>query len=680
MAEVEELFAKAVAAQRAGELEAAEQHYRDILATEPHHSGSLTNLGVLLVSRQQLDEAERVYAVAVAANPNLPAVHFNLGNLFRRRGRLAEAAAAFEQVLRLNPNHAPAQLNLGLVAGDAGRWPQAVECFRHAIALDPTEPEAFNLLWEALTRVGRFAEAEMAIREFMSRLPNDPRGYLNLGLTLTALGKLDDALPELETALQLRPDYPEGHNALGVALDALSRADDANAHYREAIRLRPDYADALSNLGVNLSDQGRIREAADTLKKTLDVRPNPVLGSNRLVMLLAAANANPQRLRAEHEDWAAKYAAKFSPPADSVRYPEPGTRLRIGYVFAELRTRAAAAFLETLLARHGRNEVHVTCYPNASRPSDDFDRLRKLADAWKPLVGLSDNAAAELIRTDEIDVLVDLCGHTAGNRLLVFARKPARVQMTLFGYPCTTGLKAIDYRVSDALAEPPGISDSFSTERLLRLPAVGRLYVQPVSAPALNPLPAGSRRTFTFGCLNNPGKLSDACLDTWAGVLKAIPKSRLVLQAGRSVEAARQLTERFTRLGVSSDRLELVYRLPEHEYFEAYQPLDVALDPFPFNGRATTCDALWMGVPVLSLAGADCRSRQGVCILTSVGLPDFVANGLDKFIELAATWAEQRDGLADLRSGLREMMASSAVTDAEAYVRNLEAAYRTAVI
>jgi protein O-GlcNAc transferase len=679
VADVAEIFTQAVDAHRAGSVDAAEPLYRQILTAEPHHAPSLTNLGALLVRKGQITEAATMYEAAIAADPEFPDAHFNLGNLYRRLGRLREAARQYETVLRFVPDHAPAQINLGLVMSDASDWRTASECFRRAVAMDPDAPEGFNLLWDALFQLGRVAEAETAIREFVNRWPEEPRGRVHLGLALTSLGKHEDAIEELETALRLQPDYPEAHNALGIALDALGQNDDADTHYREAIRLRPEFADALSNHGMSLSDQGRVRDAADTMKKALAVRPNALLGSNRLVLLIATSGANPHRLRAEHEDWAAKYATKLLPPPDSVRYPEPGTRLRIGYVFGELRNRPAAAFLETLLARHDRNQVHVTCYANTPRTGEEIERLSRLADSWKPLVELSDEVAASAIRADGIDVLVDLCGHTAGNRLLVFARKPARVQMTLFGYPCTTGLKAIDYRISDAAADPPGISDSFGTEKILRLPNVGRLYVPPQSAPVPIALPAGSRRTFTFGCLNAPNKLSDVCLDTWAGVLKEIPKSRMVLQAGRSVEAARQLTERFTRLGVSSDRLELMYRLPEGEYPEAYQPLDMVLDPFPFNGRATTCDSLWMGVPVLTIAGADSRARQGLSILTSVGLTDFVANSTEKLIELAATWADQRDGLADLRGSLREMLAASPVTDAEAYVRNLEAAYRNAV-
>lgn len=676
MSSVADLFERAVQAHHGGDLESAEAKYRTILATNPDHAPTLTNLGVLLARHGQLEEAVRMYTAAVAADPTLADAHFNLGNLYRRLGRPKDAASCFKHVLRLNPNHVWAHLNFGLAVSDAGHWSVAVEHFRRAVELNPDAPEGFQLLWDALMRLGRLEEAAAAIRQFVHRAPNDARGHLNLGLTLTALHRPDEAITELHQALQLRPDYPEAHNALGVALDAAGRADEAHEHYREAVHLRPDYADAWSNLGLSLSEQGRSNEAADTLKHALDVRPDPVIASNRLLCLLALSSISPERLQAEHQGWAARFADPLSPPPEARRYPTPGVRLRVGYVFGELRTRSAAAFLESLLTHHDRNRFHITCYPNSPHRSNDLERLLRLADAWKPLVGLSDADAAELIRTDAIDLLVDLSGHTAGNRLLVFAHQPARVQLTLFAYPGTTGLKAIHWRVSDPIADPPG-SEPFGPEAVLHLPTTARLYVPPIAAPPPNPLPAGTRRTLTFGCLNHPGKLSEVCLDTWAAILKAVPQSRLVLQAGRSVEATRRLTERFSHAGVSPDRLELVYRMPERDYLEAYQPIDIALDPFPFNGRATTCDALWMGVPVLSVAGVDSRSRQGQSILTNLGLPDFLAATPAKVVELAATWAEQREALADLRSSLRQMVSTSPLTDAAAYVRHLEAAYQT---
>jgi predicted O-linked N-acetylglucosamine transferase (SPINDLY family) len=672
----DDLFAEAVTRHQAGDVAAAEELYRKILAADPHHAGALSNLGVICARAGNLEEAARLYQAAIAANPNQTDAHFNLGNLYRKLGRPQDAVGAYQAVLRLDPNHARAYLFLGLIAGDAGNWPAAIDCFRRTVALNPDFSDGYNLLGDALNRAGHGEEAVGVFREYVVRFPDDPRGHHNLAFTLFCRGRNEDAIAELELALKLRPDYPDAHNTLGSALEPLGQADDALGHYREAVRLRPEFTEAWNNLGVNLVEQGRVAEAIEALRKAQD---RPVYGgpSNLLLALAYSSAVTPEQLRDEHLAWAARFADPLA-PARPPRAPNPSARrLKVGYVSGDFRRHPASGFIELLLTHHDRNAVHVTCYSNVARPDEITDRLRRLADGWRLAAALSDAQLAEQVRADEIDVLVDLSGHTAGNRLLAFAFKPSPVQMTLFGYPCTTGLRAIDFRVSDPFASPPG-ADALSAEAVLRLPEVGWVYNPPPAAPTLNALPAQTRRTFTFGCLNNPAKLSDACVGTWAAVLKTVPRSRLVLLAGRSAEAARVLADRFTARGIASDRLELVYRLPLNEYHEAYQPIDLCLDPFPFNGMLTTCDALWMGLPVLTVAGRDTRSRQGVSILTNLGLPEFVADTPEKLIELAAIWSEQRPGLGDLRGSLREMMRQSPVTNAGQFVRHLEAAYRRA--
>jgi predicted O-linked N-acetylglucosamine transferase (SPINDLY family) len=537
--------------------------------------------------------------------------------------------------------------------------------------------DAYNLLGDALYRIGRGNEAVDVFQQFVARCPEEPRGHHNLGLALVSLGQYEEAIPELERALALRPNYPDAHNSLGVALEGLGQADEAQTHYREATTLRPDFADAWSNLGTSLTEQGRVPESIEVLKKAVSLRADPRTASNMLLALTYSSDLSVWSLREEHISWATRFADPFNPviprrPSDR----RSDRRLKIGYVSGDFRTHAAAGLIEVLLRHHDRSGYHITCYPNGTRANESTERLRCQADAWNPVGGLPDAQVAQMIEKDEIDILVDLSGHTAGNRLLVFARRPAPVQVTLFGSPCTTGLRTIDYRITDPYLDPAAESGEHYTESLLRLPEVAWVYPVPTTAPAPNPLPANSRRVFTFGCLNSPAKLSDACVEAWGRVLKAVPKSRLVLLAGRSAEAARQITIRFTRQGVAADRLEVVYRLPAEEYFDAYEPIDLALDPFPYNGGITTCDALWMGVPVLSVAGPDARSRQGTAILHNLGLPEFVADSADKLVDLATIWSDQRAGLADLRESLREMMRESPITQAARYVQNLEAAYR----
>ena len=673
--QTEARFAEAVSRHQAGDSAEAERLYRLVLEELPLHTGALCNLGVI-VAKTDPQEAASLYCTAIAENPNLLDAHFNLGNLYRRMNRPMDAVGCYQAALRIDPNNSRAYLNLGLAAGDVGDANTAIECFRRAVNLAPNFPDAQNLLGDALFRAGHTDEAVTVYREFTVRCPDDPRAHHNLGLALASRGDRDAALPELELALTLRPNYADAHNTLGILFEAMKRADEAQEHYRQAVELRPDFADAWSNLGTSYTEQGRVAEAIDSLRKALQLRPDPRTEDNLLLALSYTSELSPEQLRDEHVAWGAKYAEPAEPRHRTKE--DPNRRLKIGYVSGDFRQHTVSGFIETLLEHHDRNRFHVTCYSNAVQGDEVTDRMRRRADAWQPIAALTDAKAADLIRADEIDVLVDLSGHTAGNRLLTFARRPTALQATLFGYPVTTGVKAIDVRITDPFADPPGETESLCVESLLRLPEVAWVYRPPGDAPAINALPAHSRRSFTFGCLNNPAKLSAACVEAWARVLKAVPRSRLVLLAGGSAEAARIIGERFMQHAIAPDRLELVYRLPPGEYFEAYQPIDLALDPFPFNGGVTTCDALWMGVPVLTVAGRDYRSRQGVSLLNNVGLPEFVADSPDKLVDLAAIWSDQRDGLADLRASLREMMQASPIAQAERYVRNLEAALRDA--
>ena len=675
MPTADELFVQGVAAQQTGDLDTAERCYRQLLSAFPNHAATLTNLGTVVAGRGHTDEAEQLYRAAVVANPDQLDANFKLGNLFRRSRRPHEAAAAYEEVLRVAPDAPAALVNLGLAVSDAGDWPRAVECFARAATVDPNLPETFNLLGDALARCGRREEAIGAFRESVARFPDAPRGHLNLGLHLAAAEATDEAIAAFERALELNPDYPEAHNALGVALETEGRADDAQSEYREATRLRPTFAEAWGNLGTSLSEQGHTAEAADALRQSLVLVPNPVIHSTLLVTNLYSPALSAEQLRDEHMAWAADHADRLA-PAEPPR-PRNPARLRVGYVFGEFRSRAAVGLLEALFNYHDRAQFHITAYPSAARRNEAVENLKQRADGWRPIGHLSDAAAAEAIRADEIDILVDLHGHTPGNRLLVFARKPVAMQISMFGYPATTGMTAMDFRITDTTTDPPGASDALYTEKLLRLPDIGWLYAPPTDAPPPNALPAANRRVVTFGCLNHPGKLSDPCAEAWAAILKAVPKSRLVVLVGQTVASAEAFAARFTRLGIASDRIEPVYRLSANDYFDAYQPLDLALDPLPYNGAVTTCDALWMGVPVLTVAGNDARGRQGISLLNALGLPEFVADTPEQLVNLAATWADQRESLAELRATLRDMVSQSPLTAAAEFVKHLEAAYRS---
>ncbi len=679
MSDLNAEFAAAVQKHQSGDHAAAEAAYRAILKKFPAHAPTLCNLGVLLAKANKLQEAADCYNLALAATPGYPDAHFNLGNIYRRSNQLREAAYHYRGCLTANPSHGGAAYNLGLVCSAANDLPGAIECFRLVTKLEPTNGDAFGRLGDALVRAGQLPDGLVAFRKAVELKPNDPRSLHNLGLGLSSSGQLAEAHDVLQKALKLNPEYAEAHNALGLNLEAQGRKDDAMFHYQEAVRLKPDLADGWSNLGTNLGEQGRAEDAVSCLRESLNVRPNAApIHSNLLLMLNYSSRLTPDQVLAEHLAWGERFGGP-TPNAPPVPQPhDPNRVLRVGYLSADFRAHTVAGFIETLLTHHDRERVEVYAYANVLRPDEVTSRLRPLADHWRSIGGQPDEQVFEQVRADNLDVLIDLGGHTAGNRLLVLAARAVPVQATLFGYPNTTGLKAVDYRITDPISDPPGRTEGHYAEALLRLPEVAWVYAPPAAAPPVTPLPAASKRPFTFGCLNNPAKISDACLAAWARLIQSIPGTRLVLLAGQAQGGAKRLMQRFTEAGILRDRIELVLRLTKDKYFEKYSEFDVALDPFPYNGGVTTCDALWMGVPVLTVAGPSYVSRQGAMQMLTVGLPEFVADSPEGLVQLAKQWTTRRPELAQIRAGLRERLARSPLADGKRYVRNLENALRTA--
>ena len=679
MSDVNAAFAAAVARHQAGDYSGAEAAYRVILADVGSHAPTLCNLGVLLVRAGRADEAAGLYQLALATTPDYPDAHFNLGNLYRRESRLGPAADHYRACLAANPRHASAAYNLGLVCAAAGDLTAAVESYQLVVGLEPANADAHTRLGDVLVRAGRLADGIAAFRRGVELNPGDPRGLYNLGLSLANAGQTAEAGDCLQRALRLKPDYAEAHNAIGLNLETLGRKDDALFHYQKAVALKPDLADAWSNLGTSLAEQGRSPEAVDCLRESLAHRPGAAaIHSNLLLLLNYSSALTPTQVAGEHRAWAAKFAPPC-PARPEVRSPhDPGRRLRLGYVSSDFRAHTLAGFIETLLTHHDRAAVDVFCYASVLRPDPTTDRLKSLADHWRPVGGLPDSHVFGQMQADGLDVLIDLNGHTAGNRLLVLAGRAAPVQMTLFGYPNTTGLEAVDYRVTDAVSEPPGMTEAYSVEALLRLGEVPWVYVPPDVDVPVGPLPGATKKQFTFGCLNNPAKISDACLELWARLMQAVVGTKLVILAGPSQSAAKRLSERFVKAGILRERVELLPRLTKEKYFAAYRDIDVCLDPFPYNGGVTTGDSLWMGVPVLTVAGDTYVSRQGVLVNATVGLPGFTAASAAEFVPLAKSWTQRRAELAEVRANLRGRLLSSPLGDGRRYVGSLEAGVRGA--
>jgi len=641
--ETTDTFGQAVQFHQANDLTKAEQLYRRILSDQPDHAGAACNLGVILSSRGNLIQAEKLYRQALATSPHLGDAHLNLGNLLVRLNKIDEAIASYKSALQ-SPN--PPIL-------------------------------ARRNLWHLYFERGRDAEAVQHFNEYTRAYPEDAEAWHLLGLANIRLGRTADAIPALQRAVALQPGHILAHNSLGIAKEAAGETDAAAGYFEHAIRIGPNRPEAYNNLAMIRIEQGRAREAAELFRRSLALHPQqPHVHSNFLLALNYLPDYPPATMLAEHRHWGALFADN-QPPIGRLHRPNADAVLHIGYVSSDFRAHPVAAYIGAVLSAHDRKAVRVTCYSSVAVPGATTERLRSAADQWREIAGLPDVEAAELIRRDHIDVLVDLSGHSSRHRLGVFARRPAPVQVTHFGYPNTTGIQAMGYRLTDAVADPPG-SENRYVEQLTRLPDVAWCWQPPNDAPAVGPLPIDSAESFTFASLNNAAKLSEQALVLWARLLKEVPGSKLLLLGSKSPANRERVTALFAQHGAEG-RVEVLPRMTSAEYYAVYNRVDLALDPFPYNGGVTTCDALWMGVPVVTLIGTTYAGLQGAGLLKAVGLAEFAAANADEYVAIAQRWAGERERLRELRSGLRERLRSSPIGDAVRFTRHLEAAYRTMV-
>lgn len=594
-------------------------------------------------------------------------------------GRFAEAVALYEKALRSRPGQPAALVQLGLALRSLGRNDDALAAFARAQTVDPKFAEAFHQSGNLLKRLGRLPDALAALRTAAQLAPTHAATLLNLGAACLDAGLAVEAAVALGHAVALEPTRPEAQNILGVALLAAGEFLDARASFDEALRLRPGYAAAHDNLGRLCKAEGRLAEAIPHYRAALAAKPDPNTHSNLLFALNCVADLAPGEIFAEHRRWHQLYAAPLAPatpPAPLAR--PPGRRLRIGYVSPDFTHHAVGYFIEPVLAAHDRARVEIFCYASVAAPDRFTERMRGLAEHWRDIAPLNDEAAAALIRADEIDLLVDLAGHTAKNRLLLFARRPAPAQATWIGYPNTTGLDAIDYRLTDAISDPPGTTEAFCSERLVRLPTTFSCYGPDDDAPTVNPLPATDSNKVTFGCFNSFAKVTPAVITVWSRILEALPEARLLLKSRglNDLSVAARLHAAFSAAGITPDRIVLNGdELSVAAHLGLYHGVDIALDPFPYNGTTTTCEALWMGVPVVTLAGRTHVARVGASLLTHTGLTNWIAASPDDYVERAVAAARDLPRLAELRRTLRERLRASPLCDASRFTRGLEEAY-----
>ncbi|MCC6303509.1 MAG: tetratricopeptide repeat protein [Gammaproteobacteria bacterium] len=672
------LIGSAADLQRRGRLAEAEAACREALKLEPGRPEALHLLGRLAAQAGQPRLAVDWIERAIAGNDAEAEYYNDLGLAYAALDRPDRAAACYERALTLQPDLFGARVNLACAHSALGRAEAAAEGFRAALALRPDSEVVHFNLGNTCYALGRFDDAVASYRAALALRPEYYQAYVNLANAYIDQGRPEEAAVCCERAIAIQPGAAVAYYDLGLARFNQGRLDDAEAGYARALALKPDYLNAQVNLALVYINMGRLADAMACYRRALEIQPDSALARSTLLFtLLFQPRYSPAEIFAEHRRYAEYCEAPLKPSwraHGNSRVPD--RRLKVGYVSSDLRHHSVAYFIEPILSRHDKTRVEVFCYYSHAKYDGVTHRLAASADHWIPCKGLSDEQLAERVRADGIDILVDLGGHTMHNRLPAFARRPAPVQVTYLGYPATTGLDAMDYRLTTPEVDPPG-QESWHSERLYRLPRSLWCYRPPEGRPEAEAAPPSARTgTITFGSMNAFTKISDATLAVWGAVLRAVPASRLLMTSVPEGSMRNALLEKFAGHGIDAQRLVLWNRVPVERYVEILGQIDIALDPFPYNGTTTTCETLWMGIPVIALAGDSSVSRSGCALLKSVGLEELIAPDEEAYVGIAAALSADPARLAGLRSGLRARMIASPLRDEVGITRDLEAAYR----
>lgn len=651
----------------------AESNYRKAIALKPHLPEAYYNLGMLLYERRDLPAAIQQLKSAVRINSEFYEAHHNLGNIHKEMGNTFEAVLSFENALKARPNAFETCNSLGMLNVERGELDKAEEYFRQSIQLNPKHHSAYSYLGNIYKQRQDYVKAIDYHQKAIQITPQAAEVFCNLGIVFQEVDKNAEAIQCFEKAIQLNPKIVEAYFNLGNTYFHLGNLTDAIRYYEKAIEHRPGYKEGYNNLGNALLNQARVDEAIECYKKA-------DAPSNQLMVLNYSDTQTPESVFEQHRAWAAKLETK-TPEISNFHDKSPDRKLRIGYVSPDFRKHVVATFFEPILQFHNQEKFEIFCYDNQPRSDKVTEKLKNLGGKWRRIINLSDLEVVKLIREDQIDILIDLTGHMANNRLPLFALKPAPIQMTYLGYPHSTGLQTIDYRISDVHADPEGMTECFHSEKLLRFKQTAWCFQPPSNLPEVVNPPSLETGRITFGSFNNSIKISPLLIEIWSKLLHQIPSSRLLLKSRHLGDNGLKeyFYQHFSKHGISSDRVELFPWEPTTEqHFASYQKIDIALDTFPYHGTTTTCEALWMGVPVITLAGKTHASRVGVSLLSNLNLSELVADSAADYIRIALELTKNPQKLKTLRIGMRERMKASPLLNAGCFAQDLEKLYRTA--
>lgn len=662
---------------------AARQSLESLLTRQPQHAKALNLLGAVHQVEGRHDEAERHYRAAIVIDPDLAAAHNNLGNVLLAGNDFVAAEQCFRQALICDAGYAEAHCNLALLLNRTGRYEDAQAAAREAIRLKPDFAGAMNNLGSILLNLGKLAEGIAQYRQAVALQPDLIEAQINLAIAVDEPGRLLACMDHFQRLLERQPDSYLALLRLAQAHMALEEYDQAEDYVCRVLALKPDALDAWFLLGNITSKQGLSQRVLEINQQARVLGGGYVLDKSQIFDSLYVEATDQVRLFDLARTWARRYHEHENsdtvPAYTFTNTLNPGRKLKIGYISRDFLNHSVAYFLEPIFRHHDKNRYAIYCYANLFHPDEVTARFQKLADAWRDISLVGDADVLKMMHEDEIDILVDLSGHTNGGRLPLLARRPAPVLVNYLGYPATTGLAAVDYRLVDALTDPPGEADRCHTETLWRLPGGFLTYLPPEMAPEVAPSPFLENGCITFGCFNIANKVTERCVELWSTILHAVPDSRLLLKSltFSSQRGKDYFQGLFSAQGIAPERVTLFDWLPETSgHLGLYGRIDIALDPFPYNGTTTTCEALWMGVPVITLAGNRHSARVGLSLLTQLGLDDLVADSPEDYFQKAVALAEDKDRLVSLRAGMRERMKNSSLLEHAGFTQKLEQAYR----
>ena len=657
-------------------LEDALACYRRAIEIEPRHAQSLTNTGVILEIQDRTGEALDYYRRAIEANVTLLPAYGNLAVLLHRLERHAEAEEVYRQLLKLQPD-AGFWRDLGIACQGLQRFDDAVRCYQHALAIDPDSAEACYRLGIALLNLEKYPEAEAAARHAVELAPGRVEGWVNLGDVLQAQRRMDEALAAYQRGIEINDAIPELLNNIGTAHKSKRSLEIACHYFERSIEIAPQFLPGLLNLANTRLTLGLNAEAIDGFRRMLEIEPRNEPAARQLLMARLYEPCDARELFEEH----LAFARRFAIGTGSAPARKPGSRsgraLRVGYVSSDLRNHPVGYNVAPLIRFHDRSAIEVYLYADVKRADEMTAWFRKQA-AWRSIAYLSDRAAADLIRQDEIDILVLLAGRFDDNRPLLASWRPAPIQVSMHD-PATSGLAEVDYLIADRALVPRHGAEQF-TERVVCLPT---FFLHPTleEAPRHEGPPVIENGWITFGSFNNPAKLNEGVVALWADVLRSVPGSRLLLKYMNhfSMPSVRsRYAGLFRKQGIEEDRLIFPGENAEEriQHLARYGQIDIALDPFPFTGSTTTFEALWMGVPVVTLEGDRMVSRWSAAMLRKAGLSWLIARTAAKYVEVARDLAANRDELIRLRGDLRDRVARSPLCAVQKRARQLERLYR----